>query len=67
MAEYYREHGNSERYEIGKRNTMTALAAIDHFKNRLPHDLKIKIDAGRADWLKSPLRCSVHPLDRISN
>jgi hypothetical protein len=49
QAKYYREQGNTERFEISKRNALTALAAIDHFKDRLPQNFRINIDDGRAE------------------
>jgi hypothetical protein len=47
MARYYREHGNAERFEISKQNALAAFEAIDRFRERLPHDLRIKIYAVR--------------------
>ena len=49
IAKYYREHGNTERFEISKQNALAALEALDRFKDRLPYDFKIKIDDGRAE------------------
>jgi hypothetical protein len=49
MAKYYREKGNIEHFEISKRNALSALEAIDRFKDRLPYNLSKQIDAGRAE------------------
>jgi hypothetical protein len=49
LAKQYKETGNAVRYEISKRNAMAALAAIDHFKERLPNDLRMDIEARRSE------------------
>ncbi len=57
MARRYLEAGNSERYETNKRYALAALEAIDHFKGRLPPDLRMQIEARR-----SGLATAVSPL-----
>ena len=42
LAKRYKETGNAERFEISKRNAQAALDAIDHFKGRLTHDLRVR-------------------------
>jgi hypothetical protein len=48
LAKQYKETGNAERYEISKRNALAVLDAIDHFKGRLTHDLRVDIEARRS-------------------
>ena len=57
MAKHYLETGNSERCETSKRNALTALEAIDHFKHRLPYSLRMKIETRRSELFRaiSPL------------
>ena len=50
MAKHYLETGNFEHYETSKRHALAALEAIDRFKNRLPPDLRMKIE-GRSSGL----------------
>ena len=49
LAKQYEETGNAERYEISKRNALAVLDAIDHFKGRLPNDLRMEIEARRSE------------------
>jgi hypothetical protein len=49
LAKRYRETGNTKRYETSKRNAQAALDAIDHFKGRLPYDLRVEIEVRRAE------------------
>jgi hypothetical protein len=49
LAKHHLETGNSEHYERSKRNTFAALEAIDHFKHRLPPDLRMKIETRRLE------------------
>ena len=44
LATRYRETGNSVHYEISKRNAFAAVAAIYHFKDRLPRSLRMQIE-----------------------
>ena len=48
IAEAQHRKGNAEHYEASKRNALTALESIDRFKDRLPHHLKMKIEARRS-------------------
>ena len=48
LAEYYRKNGDAEHYETSKNNALTALGAVNHFKDRLPRDLKAEIETGRS-------------------
>ena len=49
MAETKRREGNAEQYETSKRNAINALELIDRFKDRLPDDLRIKIEDRRTE------------------
>ena len=49
LAKQYKETGNDERYEINKHNAQAVLDAIDHFKWRLPHDLRMDIEVRRSE------------------
>ena len=53
LAKHYLETGNSEHYEISKRNALTALEAIDHFKHRLPPNLRMKIETRRSELVEA--------------
>jgi hypothetical protein len=44
LARRYRETGNAEHYQISKRNALTAVEAIDRFKDRLPRSLEMQIE-----------------------
>jgi len=48
IAKAQRADGNGDHYEASKQNVIAALEAIDRFKDRLPHDLKMKIEARRS-------------------
>ena len=47
LAKHYLERGEAERFQTSKQNAVMALEAIDHFRHRLPADLKTEIDCGR--------------------
>ena len=47
MAQHSR--GDADHYEASKQNAIAALAAIDRFKDRLPHDLRTGIEARRCE------------------
>ena len=49
LAKYYRKSGDAEHYETSKHNALTALAAVNHFKDRLPRDLKAELDTRRSE------------------
>ena len=52
IAEAQRRKGNAERYEVSKQNAITALEAIDRFKDRLPRDLNAQIEGRRSQLAK---------------
>ena len=49
LAKHYLETGNSEHHGISRRNALAALEAIDHFKGRLPSDLRMEIETRRLE------------------